>query len=210
MFKAQDTIMDIMKGGRNYLVVRQVYSTLEESFYNELLKVIDSFCLGEFFTCKKSHLKITCSNGYQILFRGLDKVDKVKSITPIKGTITDVLIEEATEISKKDYLTLTTRLRGKAKGIKKRIHLLFNPVLASHWIRKMFFKGVNEELHNTKKLLIVKSTHVNNDFLEKEDHERYEEYKDIDDYMYQVYTLGKWGVLKGLIFNTKNWRISDL
>lgn len=60
-------------------------------------KVIRNWGVSELFTVNKSDMVITCSNGYQILFGVLDDVEKMKSITPAKGVITDIVIEEATE-----------------------------------------------------------------------------------------------------------------
>jgi len=210
VFNAQKTVLDMMTGGRNYLVVREVYGTLEESFYNELIQAISQLGLNDFFKCKTSPLKITCYNGYQILFRGLDDIEKAMSIRPRQGVLTDILIEEATDISKKNFNKLTTRLRGKTEGKKKRFHLIFNPVIESHWIRKMFFDGTDEKFYQDKDLLILKTTHLDNSHLDPEDHKRYENYKQSDPYMYQVYTLGNWGVLKGLIFSQADWEIADL
>ena len=45
-----------------------------------------------------------------------------------------------------------------------------------------------------------------NEFLTAEDHERLENEK--DEYYYNVYTLGNWGVLGDVIF--KNWKLADL
>jgi len=210
VFKAQDLVMNMMKGGRNYLVVMAAYNTLADATYNEILKAIDSFGFTEYFTYKASPLKITCYNGYQILFKGLDKSEKLKGVTPRKGVLTDIWVEEADNVCKKDFLTLNTRLRGQSGGKVKRMHLTFNPTLATHWIRKTFFKNVDETFHKTDELLILKATHLDNKFLEPEDHERYEAYKETDNYFYQVYTLGNWGVLSGLIFNQKNWVQADL
>jgi len=47
-------------------------------------------------------MTMTCKNGYQIYFRGLDDPEKLKSIIPEKGVITDIIIEEATETKRDD------------------------------------------------------------------------------------------------------------
>lgn len=209
VFNAQKILLDILKGDRNYLVIRKVYRTIEESVFNELEKASYQLGINRFFNFKSSPLKITCSNGHQILFRGMDDPEKVKSVTPKKGVITDIYIEEATEITEDDYNILLTRLRGKCDVIK-RTHLSFNPVLENHWLRKRFFTETDEKFHHTEELLILKTTHKDNEFLDDQDHEMYEGYKDIDIYLYEVYTLGNWGVLKGLIFKSSDWEIADL
>lgn len=103
VFLAQRTVLDLMKGGRNYLVVRNVAKTIRGSVYNEIVKAISDMKLDSFFNVLKSELTITCINGYQILFCGLDDPEKIKSITPAKGVITDIWVEEATEIEYNAY-----------------------------------------------------------------------------------------------------------
>ena len=82
VFLAQRCIYDVLQGNRNYLVCRQVATTIRKSVFNEILKVIGRWNLGKLFTVNKSELTITCANGYQILFTGLDDPEKLKSITP--------------------------------------------------------------------------------------------------------------------------------
>ena len=67
VFLAQRTVLDVMKGGRNYLVVRNVAKTIRGSVYNEITKAISDMKLDGFFTVLKSEMTITCANGYQIL-----------------------------------------------------------------------------------------------------------------------------------------------
>ena len=78
------------------------------------------------------------ASGAQIVFAGLDDVEKIKSITPAKGVFTDIWMEEATECDYGDYKQLDKRLRGRS-GFKKRFILSFNPVYLTHWIYVEFF-----------------------------------------------------------------------
>jgi phage terminase large subunit len=208
VFMAQRTVLDMMAGGRNYLVIRNVAKTIRGSAYNEIIKAIKDMKLDSFFTVLKSELTITCFNGYQILFCGLDDPEKIKSITSAKGVITDVWIEEATEIEYNAYKQITKRLRGKTKAIK-RIAMSFNPIMKDSWIYNEFFLDVWEEgkkRHKDETLLILKTTYKDNKFLTNQDIKTLED--ETDKYYYEVYTLGNWGVLGAVIF--KNWRIEDL
>ena len=208
-FLAQRTIMDVING-RNYLIARNVAKTVRHSVYNQIVKTILEFGLKDAFTISKSDMVITCTaNNKQILFAGLDDVEKLKSITPINGVLTDIWIEEATETSYDAYKQLTKRLRGITDGNKaKRIIFSFNPIVKEHWIYKEFF-GMWEDdkrLYKDDKLLILKTTYENNNFLTQDDIEALESEK--DSYFYNVYTLGNWGVLGKVIF--KNWHVEDL
>lgn len=94
-FLAQRCVLDVAHSGHNYLCTRKVARTIRASIYNEVVKAINRFKLTNYFTINKSDMVITCANGYQILFDGLDDVEKIKSITPQKGVITDIWVEEA-------------------------------------------------------------------------------------------------------------------
>jgi phage terminase large subunit len=155
-------------------------------------------------------MEITCKNGYQAVFRGLDDIEKVKSSTPLKGVFTDIWIEEATELTEDIIGTLRKRLRGKTgTDQRKTITLTFNPIYKTHWIYKKYFLHnwiEGENLYQSDDLLILKTTYKDNRFLTHDD--IYELENEKDEYLYNVYTLGNWGVLGDLIFT--NWETRDL
>lgn len=204
---AQRTVLDVLGGKRNYLVVRNVQSTIRRSCLNEITKAINSFKLSEYFSINKTDMVITCNlNKKQILFCGLDDVEKVKSITPIDGVITDIWVEESTECEKSDIKQLDKRLRGRSEVIK-RLTLSFNPILKDHWIYEEYF-GIwedNKQFIEKDNMSILKTTYKDNRFLTPDDVAALE--NETDKYYYEVYTLGNWGVLGAVIF--KNWRVED-
>ena len=209
VFICQRCVTDLLEGGRNYLVVRNTANTLRASVFNEIRKAIIGFKAEKLFKINKSEMTMTCKNGYQIYFRGLDDPEKLKSIIPEKGVITDIIIEEATETKRDDIKHLEKRLRGLSGGIKKRITLAFNPIMRNHWIFKEYFGGWVEgkNVYHDDKLLILKTTYKDNlRFLEQADVDRLE--NEQDPYYRDVYTLGNWGILGDLIFT--NWKIEDL
>lgn len=208
VFLAQRCVIDLLEGGRNYLIIRNTAHTLKASVFNEIRKVIWRFNLEKLFKINLTELTMTCVNKYQIYFRGLDDTEKLKGIVPIKGVITDIWVEEATETKRDDIKQLNKRLRGKSK-VKKRITLSFNPIMRSHWIFKEYFGGwvEGETEYHDDNLSILKTTYKNNlRFLEQDDIDELENEK--DPYYRDVYTLGNWGVLGDLVFT--NWRIEDL
>lgn len=209
-FYARRTVIDILMGGRNYLIVRKVAETLNKSVRTEIIKAIKDMGLESEFNILKSEFTITCSNGYQILFAGLDDVEKLKSITPMLGVITDIWVEEATETERADIKQLGKRLRGGEEDTPKRLMLSFNPILQNHWIYVDYFASVGWNDDQKRLVLpeisIMKTTYKDNRFLTKQDIARLENERDA--YYYQVYTLGNWGILGNVIF--KNWRVEDL
>ena len=207
-FLAQRTVLDVLEGQRNYLVVRNVLRTVRKSVFNEIVKAINTMELTPHFHINNSELVITCKlNQKQIMFAGLDDPEKIKSTSPIDGPLTDVWVEEATECSYEAVKQLRKRLRGRSAA-RKRLTLSFNPILQSHWIYREFFGGWEDgkKFYRDENLLILKTTYKDNDFLEPDDIAELENEK--DPYFYQVYTLGNWGVLGNVIF--KNWEVRDL
>jgi len=208
-FIAQRIVLDTLNG-RNTLVLRNVARTLRGSCWNEVIKAINALkpILRDCFNVSKSEMLITAmNNGAQILFAGLDDVEKIKSITPANGVLTDIWIEEATETSYDDYKQLEKRLRGESRH-PKRITLSFNPVYKEHWIYREFFGGWADDATEYKGdgLSILKTTYKDNRFLTDDDKHALEHEQ--DEYYRNVYTLGNWGVLGDVIF--RNWRVEDL
>jgi phage terminase large subunit len=210
VFLAQRDVLKVMAGGRNILVCRQVGRTLRGSVVQEVKKVIDAWGLGAEFDQNKTDGTVTCKNGYQIVFAGLDDVEKLKSLTPAKGVFSDVRVEEATETSKDTIKQLEKRQRGGDEGTNKTLTLSFNPILKSHWIYKEYFEPVSwsdaQKKYKGDGLTILKTTYKNNRWLTKADIHGLE--NEQDRYYREVYTLGNWGVLGAVIF--QNWRIAEL
>jgi len=210
VFLAQRVVYDLLNGGRNYLICRAVGRTIRKSVFNEINKVITDWGVRDLFHSNKTDGVITCSNGYQALFTGLDDTEKVKSITPEKGVITDIWIEEATETTRKDIKDLYKRQRGGDPSTAKRLTLSFNPILQSHWIYDEYFNGVawadDQTEYKSDDLTILKTWYIHNRFLTPEDVADLE--NETDEYYRAVYTLGDWGVLGNVIF--KNWQVRDL
>ena len=121
---------------RKILVVRKVGATLRDSVWALFNSVL--YQLGNpVESVNNSDFSIKLINGSVILFKGLDNAEKIKSI----ADITDIFIEEATELSLDDYTQLNLRLRSKEPY--NQIHLAFNPVSKVNWCYKNFSKLIN-------------------------------------------------------------------
>ena len=208
VFLAQRVGWDLLKGERNYLVCREVGRTVRGSVAMEIGKVISAWNVAKLFQINKTDGTITCENGYQCVFVGLDDVEKLKSITPAKGVFTDAWIEEATETDKASIMQILKRQRGGSESVPKRMTLSFNPILRTSWIYQDYFKNIvwDGRAYKSDELSILKTTYKDNRFLTKQDVYRLEH--ETDKYRYDVYTLGEWGVLGNVIFT--NWTVQDL
>jgi len=198
VFAAQKHMVRILnEPNHRILVVRKVARTLRHSVFALFRDLIAEWGLTKLFKVNKSDMEITCVNGNQILFAGLDDVEKLKSITGI----TSIWIEEASEIAESDFNQLDLRLRGKSKNYKQ-ITLTFNPISALSWLKAHFF---DVSRPNVTKL---KTTYKDNRFIDKEYKEMIEELANKDHVLYQIYALGEWGLLGNLIYT--NWTVEEI
>ena len=208
---AQHYILRLLSDkGRNLVCIRKADITNRDSTYAELTGAIYKM-FGEkyekYWDIKQSPLQITCkANGNKIIFRGVNdekQREKLKSITFQKGKLTDVWIEEATEITQADFEIIDDRLRGNLpEGQFYQIRMTFNPVNKNHWIKKNFFDIPDENV------LTHHSTYLGNRFIDDAYKARMERRKIVDPEGYQIYGLGEWGEIGGLIL--KNWEIKEI
>lgn len=178
----------------NLLVVRQTADTNRRSTFPLLKQVISRWGLSEYFKVNESDMRIKCRlTGNEVAFAGLDDVEKIKSITFESGELTSIWIEEATECQEADVNQLKVRLRGGKS--KKQMVLSFNPINIQHWIKRHFI--------DSGLATVCWTTYKDNKFLTDDDRCALEELKNIDIYTYEVYCLGKWGILGKTVFDAR-------
>jgi phage terminase large subunit len=197
-FIAQRILVRAMQEkGHKTLVVRKVARTNRHSTFALIKSIMQQWKIMPLFKVNKSDMEITCRNGNQIIFTGLDDVEKLKSI----AGITDIWVEEASEITQEDFTQLDLRLRGKS-AYPMQITLSFNPISALSWIKAYFFDSPKENS------AILKTTYKDNEFLDEEYKQVIEDLKNQDATYYQIYALGEWGVLGNLVFT--NYVFEDI
>lgn len=185
----------ITEPGHRYLVVRKVAKTLRHSVFDLCKAIISSWGLTPLFRILESDMSVTFTwNGNQLLFVGLDDVDKLKSIYGI----TDMWVEEASEISEGDFIQLNLRLRGETR-YKKQITLTFNPISVLHWLKRRFFDSPHPDV------LTHHSTYRDNRYLDADSRSEIESIT--DPYYRAVYAEGEWGVYGNVVFS--NYVIED-
>ena len=194
-FIAQKIIYWLIHPDRyNLLAVRQTGDTNRKSTFPLLKQVISNWGLSAHFKVNESDMRIKCLlTGNEIAFAGLDDVEKIKSITFENGELTTIWIEEATECQEADINQLKVRLRGGKS--KKQMILSFNPINIQHWIKKHFI--------DSGLATVCFSTYKDNKFLTADDKKALEDLKHTDEYTYEVYCLGKWGILGKTVFDAR-------
>ena len=99
-------ILKLLEEKRKALVVRQVYDTIQESCYDLFCEILDDMGLlttspyeyrknRNLVLALRSPLRFNFHNGSKIIFKGLDKPEKVKSI----NSVSIIWLEECSEIN---------------------------------------------------------------------------------------------------------------
>lgn len=182
-----------------FLVCRKVAKTLRVSvfqLFKDLINNLPLLCQKDF-KINKSDMTITyLPNNSQLLFFGLDDIEKLKSIQGITG----IWIEEASECDEGDINELNRRLRGNTYYYKQ-IIITFNPISHLHWLKARFFDNPNS------KAKIYKTTYLDNRFIDDEYVTELEEMKYYDIQQYNIYALGEWGVLNtNIVYHKYDFR----
>lgn len=152
--KSYDTafkiILKLLEEKRKALVVREVFDTIQESCYDLFAELLDDMNLltedPKVFRRKKnkvlalkSPLRFRFPNGSQIIFKGMDKAEKVKSI----NGVSIVWLEECSEIKYEGYKELLGRIR--TPDVSMHFILTCNPVNRENWVYRHFFVSLDDE-----------------------------------------------------------------
>lgn len=209
--------LKLLKEKRTCLVVRNVFDTIRDSCYSLFREIIENMGQLETEDKKKSNkvvfkvspLEVLYPNGSKIIFRGLDKVEKVKSI----HGVSIVWIEECSEIKFDAYLELLGRVRS--PGNTLHFILSCNPVGIENWVYKTFFVKQDEQGNDIiiqdpeefyeKRTLIKYDSQGNgiyyhhsvvddNPFINKEYVQNLESLKELDEQLWLVARWGRFGV----------------
>lgn len=192
----QKIFLKALKYKRKVLVIRKIQRTIKDSIWSLLISHL--FNSGYYEACRvnRSDFEIELPNGSIFIFKGLDDPEKIKSI----DGITDIVIEEATELTEDDFTQLNLRLRALVEHLQ--IYLMFNPISKKNWVYDYFF--VRELPLNVK---IIKTTYLDNKFLTEEYRQELERLKDRNPAYYRIYCLGEFATLDKLVFPTYTTKI---
>lgn len=207
-------ILKCLEEKRKVLVVRNVYDTIKESCYDLLCEICETLGIlsetnsrhdiGSKVIAVKSPLELKFPNGSRIIFKGLDKPAKLKSI----NGVSIVWLEECSEIKYDAYKELLGRLRS--PDVESHFILSTNPIGKENWVYSHFFVRTDEEGKSHVRLddevlyklkTVVKdgvyyhhSTVDDNAFLPKRYIERLDELEEYDKDLYRTARLGRFGI----------------
>jgi phage terminase large subunit len=181
-FQAQNEIIKTFSWNRRLLCIRKVKDTCKDSVFSELTGVIEEWGLSQYFDITRSPLsiknKLTWSD---ILFRGIDDPEKIKSIRRVSR----VWIEEATELDREDFNQIDLRLRWQTD---MQIICTFNPIDQEHWLNLDLWQH-----WSTDNVECLHTTFLDNRWVWVEYRDVMERLRIQDPRMYEIYALGKWG-----------------
>ncbi|MBA7478830.1 hypothetical protein ES707_14258 [subsurface metagenome] len=177
---------------KKILALRKTRVDCKDSCYELILELLEDLELP--YQINKSDLLISSADGKRntIKFTGLDERNKFKS-----KEFNYIWINETPEFTYEDYLELVRRCRRKTDTVNQIIGD-FNPIDANIWLKTEIVDKPKDNM------AFDTSTVEDNPFAAKEDIQELEELKDIDENLYNVYRLSKWGILKHIIYT--NWK----
>ena len=141
-FISVELVMGIMEDpAANAIIFRKVGNTISTSVFEQVLWAIDALGVNDLWrTTVNPHKAIYKPTGQVILFRGLDKAKKLKSIKVSKGYIKYLWFEELDEFSGEEEIRSVQQsvLRGGPQYI---VFKSFNPPISrSNWANKYVLK----------------------------------------------------------------------
>lgn len=123
--------------GANGVVFRKVKNTLRDSVYAQLAWAAQALGAAHLWKCTQEPMRMTfLPTGQSILFRGLDRPEKAKSLKTAKGYFGYVWFEELAEFSGMEEIrsVLQTTLRG---GGPSAVFYSYNPPKSARsWVNK--------------------------------------------------------------------------
>ncbi len=189
-------ILKLLQEKRTALVVREVYDTIRDSCFSLFDEIIVDLQLEDSVRLVTSPMQIRFPNGSKIIFKGMDKPSKLKSI----NNVSIIWCEEGSELKYEGFKELIGRLRHSTLSL----HMIVstNPVNKSNWTYKHFFKvpNVHEELLYSERTLRIGNTYYHhsladdNLFLPQSYIDQLEELKAYDPDLYRIARQGRFGV----------------
>ncbi|GLF85274.1 hypothetical protein R51_03190 [Bacillus safensis] len=194
-------ILKLLDEKRTALVIREVYDTHRDSTFSLFEEIVNDLGLDHVIQCRTSPLMLKFHNGSRIIFKGLDKPTKLKSI----NNISIIWIEECSEVKYEGFKELLGRLRHPT--LQLHMILSTNPVGQDNWTYRHFFKDDqnnrfildDERLYKERTIAINDtyyhhSTAEDNFFLPVSYIKQLDELKEYDPDLYRIARKGHFGI----------------
>ena len=196
VFIAQKIILKALSDKRKVLIIRKTLNSQKDSCWRLMLEQLSDLNIRQLCKVRITDFTIELPNGSALLFKGLDDSERIKSIVGI----TDIWIEEATELIEEDFDQLDLRLRARASNLQ--MFVSFNPISKVNYVYRRWFADTAVVGDDT---IIVKTTYKDNRFLPEEYIKSLESKIHSNPTYYRIYALGEFCSLDKLVYN--NWRV---
>lgn len=207
-------VFKLLEEKRKCMVIREVYDTIQDSCYDLFCEILEDLGLYtddvstwrrsvKLVLCQKAPLRIRFHNGSVIIFKGMDKPEKIKSI----NGVSIVWLEECSEIKYDGYKEVLGRLR--TPNVSIHFILTCNPVGKENWVYRHFFTRLDDDGKETvvmdeeefyrKKCIVHNGVYYmhtvpeDNIFLPRDYLQTLDEIKEYDEPLWRVAKLGRFG-----------------
>ena len=198
VFIAQKLIIKALNRKRRVLIIRKTMASQKESCWRLITQLLSDWKIYSMCNINKSDMTIAFPNGSTFLFKGIDDPERIKSI----AGITDVWIEESTELEEEDFDQLVLRVRAKIDD--SQFFISFNPISKANYCYKRWFAPDAKVTDDT---FILKTTYKDNRFLPKDYIKSLENLINTNPTYYKIYALGEFCTLDKLVYS--NWEVRD-
>lgn len=191
----------------NVLVIRAVKVDHADTTFAQLKWAINRLGVSTLWGESKLPMELRFKpSGQRIIFRGMDKAERIKSITTAVGELCWVWWEEAFEIPfYNDIQTVNMSIRGVLpEGLFYQHTFTFNPNVADHWLKREFYDKVDEHGYSADgEIFAITRNFDCNEFLDDSFYREMDRIKQADPDRFRIIGLGEWGMSGGLIYT--NW-----
>lgn len=120
-------------GETNAIVFRLVADTMADSVFSQIQWAIDTLEMSHLWRSTTKPLRHTyIPTGAQIIYKGLDKAEKLKSIRPRKGTFRYIWMEEFSELPGAGFVRNVMQSVIRGKGQRFMVFRSFNPPISKN------------------------------------------------------------------------------
>lgn len=186
----------------NAVIFRKVGNTISTSVYEQILWGLDALGVSHLWRCTTSPHKMTyLPTGQGIIFRGLDKAMKMKSVKVAKGYFKYLWFEELDEFSGEEEIRSVQQsvMRGGSKFV---VFKSFNPPISqSNWANQYVMQPRKDSLRHKSCYLEVPTEWLGQQFFDDA-----EQLKEINERAYRHEYLGEATGTGGEVFENLDIR----
>ena len=210
-FVSQALCLQAMQHVRKVLCIRKFGTSVRYSTWPRIQEALESLCILSRSNVHIGDREIRLPNGSVFMFSGIDMPEKLKSAEGV----TDVWMEEATELSELDFDTIDAGLSTQCDPPLS-IWMTFNPIPsiagARHWLQRRFVDKVPHEMSKVAtqgNVSIMRSWYLDNVHCPKATIDLLNSYKEDNPDLYRLWALGEFVAMRNAILDPKKIHVAN-